>query len=133
MTTESHDDVRPKVEAGQKRRRQTAKMRKSALETITPQEMRTLRLDGDACTEFEAVAQQFIRCRAELQAFKEEDAASMDDARYEERSAAEAKHLASGRAVVHFMAPRIRRLREGDAKRKWRSFLTKFMKDERLA
>jgi hypothetical protein len=133
MTTETHDDIKPRVEAAQKRRHQTAKIRKSSLETITPAEMRTLRLDSAGRIEFEAVAEQFIRCRAELEAFGDEDTASMDDTRYEERSAVEAKQLASGMAIVHFMAPRIRRLREGDAKRKWRSFLTKFMKNERLA
>ena len=56
----------------------------------------------------------------------------MDDARYDQRSSAEAELHRSGMALVYFMAPRILKLRDGAAKRKWRSFLTKFRKDEHL-
>lgn len=58
--------------------------------------------------------------------------ASRDDARHDQHSVAEAERHSSVMVIVHFMARRILRLRDGVAKRKWRSFLGKFRKNERL-
>ena len=112
--------------------RRTAKPRQSALRKLTPEELQTLRLDEASRQAFDALVERFDRSAQEVRAFEGEDVASMDDARYDQRSAAEAELHASGMAVVHFMAPRILRLRDGAAKRKWRSFLAKFRRDEKL-
>lgn len=104
----------------------------SGLESLSPLDLQSLRLDEGSRTEFDARVQRFSRSRADLQAFEGEDVGSMDDARYDQLSAAQAKQATDGTAVVHFLAPRILRLRDGAAKRKWRSFLTKFRKDEKL-
>jgi hypothetical protein len=112
--------------------RRAAKPRPSILEELTPDELQSLRLDEDSHREFDAFAEHFNRCRAALDAFNGVDVAAMDDALYDQHSAAEAQRHGSGMAIVHFMAPRILRLRDGAAKRKWRSFLAKFRKEERL-
>jgi hypothetical protein len=102
------------------------------LEKITSEELQTLRLDQGSRTEFAMLIKRFVESKAVAFAFDGEDVTLMDDARYDQRSSAE-EHLSSnGMAVVHFLAPRIMRLREGTAKRKWRSFLTKFRKEEKL-
>ena len=115
-----------------KPRRRPAKARQSALKKLTPEELQTLRLDEASRSKFDALVQQFDRSAEEVRAFEGEDVASMDDARYDQRSAAEAELHRSGMAAVHFMAPRILKLRDGAAKRKWRSFLAKFRRDEKL-
>jgi hypothetical protein len=112
--------------------RRTAKARQSALEKLTPEDLRSLRLDEASRAEFDLCVQRFSRSKSDMNIFESEDVASMDDARYDQRSAAEAEQHSSGMAVVHFMAPRILKLRDGAAKRKWRSFLTKFRRDEKL-
>ena len=109
-----------------------AKARQSALGKLTPEELVTLRLDEASRSEFDILVQRFNDNTREVKAFEGEDVASMDDARYEQRSATEGELYRSGMAVVHFMAPRILKLRDGAAKRKWRSFLAKFRKDENL-
>ena len=118
---------------GKKSPRRASKPRPSTLSKLSPEELQTLRLDANARMEFDACVQRFDRSTMELRVFEGEDAASMDDARYEQLSAAEAERRSSGMAVVHFMAPRILKLRDGAAKRKWRSFLAKFRRDEKLA
>ncbi|RLP22156.1 hypothetical protein [Mesorhizobium sp. YM1C-6-2] len=131
--TDTIDQTASAVQVGKRPLRRTSKPRTSALEKLTSDELQTLRLDEGARAEFDACVQRFNRSAAEFKAFEGDDVASMDDARYEHRSAAEADVRSSGMAVVHFMAPRILKLRDGAAKRKWRSFLTKFRKDENLA
>lgn len=130
--TDAVKHIASSVQAGKRPARRAAKQRPSMLERLTPDELQSLRLDEDSRGEFDAFAERFKRCRAALNAFEGEDVASMDDALYDQHSAAEAERHGSGMAVVHFMAPRILRLRDGGAKRKWRSFLAKFRKDERL-
>ena len=112
--------------------RRKSKAPQSALEKLAPGDLQTLRLDEASRAEFDLCVQRFIQSKSDLDMFESEDVASMDDARYDQRSAAEAEQHSSGMAVVHFMAPRILKLRDGAAKRKWRSFLTKFRKDENL-
>ncbi len=112
--------------------RRSAKPRQSVLEKITPEELHTLRLDERSRAEFDGFVQRFLHSRAGLAAFENEDVTTMEDDRYDQLSAAEAERRSRGTAVVHFMAPRILKLRDGPAKRKWRSFLTKFRKDENL-
>jgi molecular chaperone GrpE (heat shock protein) len=111
----------------------TPKKRASALEKLTSEDLQTLRLDERSHAEFDAVVQRFNRSKTDLQAFEGEDVASMGSARYDRLSAAEGQQHSDGMAVVHFLAPRILRLRDGEAKRKWRSFLAKFRKDEKLS
>lgn len=113
-------------------RRRPAKARQSALGKLTPEELQTLRLDEASRSEFDILVQRFEGNAQEVKAFEGEDVASMDDARCDQRSSAEAELHRSGMALVHFMAPRILKLRDGAAKRKWRSFLAKFRKDENL-
>ena len=113
-------------------RRRPVKVVRSALEKLTDEELQTLRLDEPSRSQFDALVQDFGASTAQLRTLQGEDESSTDDERYDERSAAEAEVHKRGMAVVHFMAPRILRLRDGAAKRKWRSFLTKFRKDERL-
>ena len=115
-----------------KQSRGTAKPSLSALEKLSAEDLRTLRLDEDSRTEFDARVQRFSRSRSDLQTFEGEDVASMADARYDQLSAAQATQSSDASGVVHFLAPRILRMRDGTAKRKWRSFLTKFRKDEKL-
>ena len=130
--TDTIDQTASAVQVGKRPLRRTSKPRTSALEKLTSDELQTLRLDEGARAEFDSCVQRFNRSAAEFKAFEGDDVASMDDARYEQRSAAEADVRSSGMAVVHFMAPRILKMRDGAAKRKWRSFLTKFRKDENL-
>lgn len=118
---------------GGKQPRRKAKPSVSALEKLSSEDLQTLRLDEGSRSEFDARVQRFSCSRADLQRLEGEDAASMDDARYDQLSAAQAKQSSDATAVVHFLAPRILRLRTGAAKRKWQSFLTKFRKDEKLA
>ncbi|MBP0439843.1 hypothetical protein [Tianweitania sediminis] len=115
-----------------KRSPRATKPRKSLLGKLSPEELQTLRLDDESRPQFDLVSDHFENCRAKLQAFGDEDIASMDNDRYDEHSVAQSEQHRSGMAVVHFLAPRILRLREGDAKRKWRSFLAKFRKEENL-
>ncbi|HEV7255924.1 MAG TPA: hypothetical protein VGN97_22865 [Mesorhizobium sp.] len=117
---------------GEKKPRRKAKDNLSALDRLSSEELQTLRLDEASRSEFNGLVQRFNGSRADLRPFEREDTASMDDARYDELSAAQAKQSSDGMGVVHFLAPRILRMRDGAAKRKWRSFLTKFRKDERL-
>lgn len=112
--------------------RPTTKKQASSLEKLTPEELHTLRLDERAQAEFQDTMQRFHSSRSDLKTFEGEDVASMDDTRYNKLSAAEAQQRKDGMAVVHFLAPRILKLRDGEAKRKWRSFLAKFRKDEKL-
>ena len=112
--------------------RRTAKPSVSALERLSPDELETLRLDETSRSEFDGLVRRFSGSKADLRPFQGEDIASFDDARYDQLSASQAKHSIDGTAVVHFLAPRILRLRDGEAKRKWKSFLTKFKKDEKL-
>ncbi|TYR35450.1 hypothetical protein FY036_02215 [Mesorhizobium microcysteis] len=129
------DDLRQTksaVPTGKNRQPRASKPRPSALGSLSSEELQTLRLDDNARVEFDACVQRFIRSTIELRVFEGEDAVSMDDARYEQLSAAEAELRSSGMAVVHFMAPRILKLRDGAAKRKWRTLLAKFRRDEKL-
>jgi hypothetical protein len=119
---------------GGKQPRRKAKLRPSALEKLSPEDLHTLRLDEGSRNDFDARVQRFSLSRADLHTIEieGEDVASMDEARYDQLSKAQAKQSSDGTAVVHFLAPRILRLRDGAAKRKWRSFLTKFRKEEKL-
>ena len=132
MLTDENPGSPTQKAAAAKPKRRTAKVRQSALAKLSPEELQTLRLDEASRSEFDAVVERFERSAEELKAFEGEDVAAMDDARYDQRSAAEAEQHRSGMAAVHFMAPRILKLRDGAAKRKWRSFLAKFRKDENL-
>ena len=114
-------------------RQRTPKPRQSAIEKLTPAELNTLHLGEAAHSQFDALVQQFVCSTGKANLFRGADVAAMDDARYDERSAAEAELHRSGMAVVHFMAPRILKMREGASKRKWRSFLAKFRRDEQLS
>jgi hypothetical protein len=117
---------------GEKQPRRKAKLRPSALEKLSSEDLNTLRLDEGSRNDFDARVQRFSLSRADLHTIEGEDVASMDEARYDQLSKAQAKQSSDGTAVVHFLAPRILRLRDGAAKRKWRSFLTKFRKEEKL-
>lgn len=118
--------------AGKRRQGRASIPRTSALERLTPEELQTLRLDEGARTEFDACVQRFNQSALVLKTFEGENVASMDDTRYAQHGAAEAALRSSGMAVVHFMAPRILKMRDSSAKRKWRSFLTKFRREENL-
>lgn len=126
------DQTSSTVQAGKKPSRRAAKPRPSALKKLTSDELQTLRLDESSRAEFDAFVQRFNLSREEFDAFEGEDVASMDDTRYDQRLAAETEMHSRGMAVVHFMAPRILKMRDGPTKRKWRSFLAKFRKDENL-
>lgn len=130
--TSAVQDHSPTTQSPAVGKRQKAMHDKSPLEAITAQELQTLRLDDNSRAEFDIFAKRFVDSRVGLRAFAGEDVSTMTSDRYDEHSAAEAERRSSGLAVVHFMAPRIRRLREGEAKRKWRSFLKRFMKSEGL-
>lgn len=104
----------------------------SALEKFSPDDMKTLRLDEAQQAELDGLIKRFGQSRDILQPFQAEDAGAMSDARYAELTDVQNAHSGAATAVVRFLAPRILRLREGDAKRKWRAFLTKFRKDEQL-
>ncbi|HEV7251497.1 MAG TPA: hypothetical protein VGN97_00115 [Mesorhizobium sp.] len=127
----SHGSEAGKV-TGKKPQR-SPKPRSSALELLSPDDLQTLRLDESSRNEFDGLVERFSHSRASLQPYEGEDIGSMDDARYDQLAACQAKHSSDATAVVHFLAPRILRLRDGAAKRKWRSFLTKFRKDEKLS
>jgi len=118
--------------ASAKPRRRPAKARQSAFAKLTPEELQTLRLDDAARAEFDALVERLDRSAEKVRAFEGEDVASMENARYDEHSLAEDELHKSRMAAVYFMAPRILKLRDGAAKRKWRSFLAKFRKDEKL-
>jgi len=122
----------PSQQGDAKPRRRAVKVRQSAIEKLTPEDLQTLRLDEASRSEFDTLVQQFGRSAGEVNAFESEDVATMDDARFDQRSAAKAELHTRGMAVVHFMAPRILKMRDGEGKRKWRSFLAKFRKDEKL-
>jgi hypothetical protein len=122
----------PSEKQGKTQPRRKAKPRPSILETLSSEDLHTLRLDESARSDFDAHVQRFSLSRLDLQTFEGEDVASMDEARYDQLLKAQARQSVDATAVVHFLAPRILRLREGAAKRKWRSFLTKFRKDEEL-
>lgn len=113
-------------------RARAPKKKPSALEKLTAEELVTLRLDETARAEYDAVVQRFIESRNELLTFQGEEVASMADSRFDELTAAETQQHSAGMAVVYFLAPRILRLKDGEAKRKWRSFLAKLRKDEKL-
>jgi hypothetical protein len=117
---------------GEKNPRRKGNAKLSPLESLSSGDLQTLRLDEGSRIEFDSRVQRFSRSRADLQVFGGEDVASMDETRYDQLSAAQAKQSSDGTSVVHFLAPRILRMRDGAAKRKWRSFLTKFRKDEKL-
>lgn len=95
--------------------------------------MRSLRLDEAAEARFNDLVGQMALSGDELHAFAAEEVGKMEDARYDQLVEAQERASANATAVVHFLAPRILRLRDGEAKRKWRSFLTKFQKDQRRA
>lgn len=116
----------------EKKPRQKANANVSALESMSRADLHTLRLDEDALTKFDARVRRFSSSTAELQTFEGEDIGSMDEACYDQLSAAQTKQANDATAMVQFLAPRILRLRDGAAKRKWRSFLTKFRKNEKL-
>jgi len=132
MLTDENPGSPTQKAAAAKPKRRTAKVRQSALAKLSPEELQTLRLDEASRQAFDALVLRYDRCAEAAKAFEAEDVASMDDARYDQRSAAEAELHRCGMEVVHFMAPRILRLRDGAAKRKWRSFLAKFRRDEKL-
>jgi hypothetical protein len=110
-----------------------AKPRPFKLAKLSSEDLRTLRLDEGSEIELNARFERFRRSRDEQQIFKDEDPDSMDSDRLDEFHAAGTRRTSDATAIVHFMAPRILRLRDGTDKRRWRSFLTKFMKDENLA
>jgi hypothetical protein len=113
-------------------RRSPAKLGKSLLADISADELRWLRFDEASEIEFNLRVQRYDIGRAHLHGFRGEDSALMTDARHDELLDAESSHSANSVTVVHFLAPRILRMREGPAKRKWRSLLTKFQKEEGL-
>ena len=115
-----------------KRRSRATKPRQSAFEKLPSEDLRTRRLDEASRSEFDTLGEQFGRSAAEIVAYEGEDLAAMDDARFDQRYAAGAERHRRGMAIVHFLAPRILKMRDGDSKRKWRSFLAKFRKDEKL-
>ena len=104
----------------------------SALEKLSPSDLQTLRLDEQSQAEFAARVQRFSQSTVEFQALEGEDVGAMDDARYDQFTTAQSKLTGDATDLVHFLAPRILRLRDGAAKRQWRSFLTKFKKHENL-
>jgi hypothetical protein len=103
------------------------------LAKLSSEDLRTLRLDEGSEIELNARLERFKRSRDEQQVFREEDPDSMDSDRLGEFLAAGTRRTSDATAIVHFMAPRILRLRDGTDKRRWRSFLKRFMKDESLA
>jgi hypothetical protein len=131
MTDDLHQS-KSAAPTGKIRQPRASKSRPSALGSLSSEELVTLRLDNHARAEFDSCVRQFDRSTTDLKMFEGEDTASMDDARYEQLSAAEDQVRRCGMAVVHFMAPRILKLRSGPAKRKWRAFLAKFRRDEKL-
>jgi hypothetical protein len=130
--TNAADQTPSDAKAEKKPTRRAVKPRLSPLEVITAEELQTLRLDDNARADFDACVQRFYLGSAGLKALDGEDVGAMDDASYERFSAVKAEQHSSGMAVVHFLAPRILKMRDGAAKRKWRSFLAKYRKDERL-
>ena len=132
MFTElSHENNADKQSEKKLRRKANAHL--STLDRLPAEDLQTLRLDEASRSEFDGLVQRFKGSKADLRPFEGEDTISMDDARFDQLSAAQAKQSSDGTRVVHFLAPRILRMRDGAAKRKWRSFLTKFRKDEKLA
>lgn len=126
------DQSEPEAKPAKKPVRRATKPRLSVLEKLTAEELQTLRLDEPARGEFDACVERFSLASVGLRAFDEKDVGAMDDATFDKFSAAKAEQHETGMAVVHFLAPRVLKMRDGATKRKWRSFLTKFRKDERL-
>ena len=109
-----------------------SKVRLTPAEKLTAEEVATLRLDAGASTDFEKLREQIRLSREGLQSFDGEDVSGMDDARHDLFSAARNRMARDNTALVHFLAPRVMKLRDGEAKRKWRSFVTKLQKDTKL-
>ncbi len=122
----------PSAAAGKPAVRKQRKTKRSPVEELSAEDMQSLRLDEGARADFDALVARFGESRLAVQAFESEDVASMDDGRFDAMTGAEGKHAANATAIVHFLAPRILKMRDSAAKRKWRSFVTKFRKDEKL-
>lgn len=120
------------AKAAKKPSAKARKVRCSVLAKLTPEEFKSLRLNDTSRAELELLSQQFEVSRLDFQTFDGEDISSMASERYEQYSAASAQKLSEGMAIVYFLVPRILKLREGPAKRKWRSDLAKFRKEESL-
>ncbi len=110
---------------------QKKKSRLTSVEKLSDEELQSLRLDEAGTAQFADLRRQITLSREELQAFEAEDAAAMDDARYDSLSASQTRMTKDTTAMVHFLAPRVMKLREGEVKRKWRSFVTKLQKDSK--
>ena len=111
---------------------QKRKPRLTSVEKLSDEELQSLRLDEAGAAQFDDLRKQMKLSREELQALEAEDAEAMEDARYDTLSASQTRMTRDTTAMVHFLAPRVMKLREGEAKRKWRSFVTKLQKDSKL-
>lgn len=111
----------------------SAKPRPTAVEVLSSEDLRTLRLNEADALQFERLCSQIKLSREDMQTLEVGDISTMDDARYDLLTAAQARMTTDTTAMVHFLAPRVMKLRDGEAKRKWRSFVTKFQKDSKIA
>lgn len=107
-------------------------LRQTAVEKLTPEELGTLRLNEADAAQFEQLRAQIKRSREDLHAIEGQEAED-DDVHGDHLYAAQRRVSADTTAMVHFLAPRVMRLRDGEAKRKWRSFVTKLQKDSKAA
>lgn len=119
--------------AGRRKRGTVAESRPTPLDALTGADLRTLRLSDDDIAQFELLRHQVKLSRNDLRGLEVEDVSAMDDARYDRLTAAQDRMTTDAAAMVHFLAPRIMRLRDGEAKRKWRSFVTKLRKNSKAA
>ena len=122
-----------KVFAAKRKGSVSAKSRPTPLDALNAENLVTLRLSDADTSEFEHLRHQVKLSRDDLGLLAAEDASVLDDTRYDLLAAAQKRMVTDTTAMVHFLAPRVMKLRDGEAKRKWRSFVTKLQKDSRAA
>lgn len=110
-----------------------AKRALANLEKLKPEEIQAMRFDEPSQAQFDELLQRLSQSSDALHAVASSETDAMTDEEYELRTASEAEQSRNALAMVHFLAPRIMRLREGEGKRRWKSLLAKFRKDQMLA
>ena len=122
-------DADSRTSASKRKGSASTKSRPTALEALKGEDLVTLRLSEVDTEQFERLRHQVKVSRVDLGALEADDASAIDDTRYDLLVAAQNRMATDTTAMVHFLAPRVMKLRDGEAKRKWRSFVTKLQKD----
>lgn len=105
----------------------------SSVEKASAEEFVALRLDEPSKLKLDSLLAQLKTSSDELHLSKRGNVDDLTDEQYETFSVKEKEQSQDAKAIVHFLAPRILRMKEGEGKRRWKSILAKFKRDEQIA